>query len=149
MRGVLNARRQPVGWYLYYLQPGDIGEVVQIAARPGAFDGVLQQLLKDAWRHGAVALRGRLDPPRIQELSRRHCWLRRDGTWTLVYSRDQAIVDAFQQGRVFLSRLDGEWWLRFLGERHSHREERAPPVREFHAGPAGVCTGEFARRNGR
>ena len=112
---VHNGARRLIGWYLYYVQPGNVSEVVQIAARDGSFERVLQRLLADAWRQGAVAVRGRLDPHHAQELSRRHCWLRSGGTWTLIHSRDPDITAAIHQGDAFLSRLEGEWWLRFLG----------------------------------
>jgi len=114
-RAVFTSRRGLIGWYLYYLQPGAISEVIQIAAIHGAFDGVLQQLFNDAWRHGAVALRGRLDPAHLQELSDRHCWFRRDGPWTLMHSRHPDVLDALHRGDAFLSRLDAEWWMRFHG----------------------------------
>jgi hypothetical protein len=58
-------------------------------------------------------VRGRLDPRYIHELSARHCWLRREGTYTLVHSRHADIMAAFKQGEAFLSRLEGEWWLRW------------------------------------
>jgi hypothetical protein len=105
-----------LGWYLYHVQPRGVSEVVQIAARNGSFDRVLQRFLADAWRHGAVAVQGRLDPRYVQELSNRHCWLRRAGSWTLVHSRRADIMAAIQQGDAFLSRLEGEWWLRFDDE---------------------------------
>jgi hypothetical protein len=108
-------RERLLGWYLYYVQPGGVSEVVQIAACDGSFDRVLQRLLADAWRHGVAAVRGRLDPRFVQELSDRHCWLRTDGTWTLVHSRHADVMAAIQQGDAFLSRLEGEWWLRFHG----------------------------------
>ncbi len=105
-----------IGWYLYYPQAGGTGEVLQIAARDGSFEDVLQRLLADAWRHGAAAVRGRLDPRFVQPLSDRHCWLRREGTWTLVHSRHADVMAAIHRGDAFLSRLEGEWWLRFVGE---------------------------------
>ena len=108
-------RERLLGWYLYYVQPGGVSEVVQIAACDGSFDRVLQRLLADAWRHGVAAVRGRLDPRFVQEHSARHCWLRTDGTWTLVHSRHADVMAAIQQGDAFLSRLEGEWWLRFHG----------------------------------
>ena len=76
---------------------------------------MLRRLLLDAWRQGATALRGRLDPHRVQQLSDRHCWLRREGAWTLIHSRHADIVAAMERGAAGLSRLDGEWWLRFIG----------------------------------
>jgi hypothetical protein len=115
-RAVRDGERRLIGWYLYYLQAGGVSEVVQLAARKGSFERVLRRLLTDAWRHGAAAVHGRLDPHFASEFSDRHCWLRTDGSWTLVHSRHPEIMDAIHQGDAFLSRLEGEWWLRFLGE---------------------------------
>jgi hypothetical protein len=114
-RAVLEGGQRVLGWYLYYVRAGEVGEVVQVAARNGAFGRVLQRLLVDAWRNGATAVRGRLDPRHVQELSDRHCWLRREGAWTLVHSRHADLAAAIHQGSAFLSRLEGEWWLRFQG----------------------------------
>ena len=108
-RAVLDRERRLIGWYLYYVLSGGVSEVLQIEARNGSFDRVLQRLLADAWRHGAAAVRGRLDPRYVQELSDRHCWLRTGGIWTLVHSRDADIIAAIRQGDAFLSRLEGEW----------------------------------------
>jgi hypothetical protein len=108
-------RERLLGWYLYHVQAGGVSEVVQIAARNGSFDRVLLRLLADAWRHGAVAVRGRLEPRYVQELRQRHCWFRWDGPWTLAHSRRADVMTAIQQGDAFLSRLEGEWWLRFMG----------------------------------
>jgi GNAT superfamily N-acetyltransferase len=104
-----------LGWFMYYAQPGAVNEVLQLAACDGAFDRVLRRLLCDAWRQGATAVRGRLDPCHLQELSDRHCWMRREGAWTLVHSRHADLVDAIERGSAGISRLDGEWWLRFIG----------------------------------
>jgi len=114
-RAVLNSERQLIGWYLYYLQPNAVSEVVQLAALDGSFDQVLQRLLADAWRLGATAVCGRLDPCHAQELSTRHSWFRREGPWTLLHSRHADLMAAIHQGDAFLSRLEGEWWLRFQG----------------------------------
>lgn len=126
---VRDGERRLIGWYLYYVQAGGVSEVVQLAARNGSFDHVLQRLLADAWRHGAVVVRGRLDPRYVQELSNRHCWLRPAGSSILVHSRHADITDAIQQGHAFLSRLEGEWWLRF-------DDEGETKTRSLH--PAGV-----------
>jgi len=115
-RAVFDGKRQLIGWYLYYSNAGGVSEVVQIAAKGGSFDQVLQRLLADAWKNGAAALRGRLEPRFVQELSDRHCWLRREGSWTLIHSRHADVMAAIQQGDAFLSRLEGEWWMRFAGE---------------------------------
>lgn len=117
LRGrLVHAAGRALGWYLYYVRRGAAAEVLQLAAREGCFDHVLRGLLADAWREGATAVRGRLDPRYAQELSQRHCWFRWDGTWTLFHARDPEIASALQAGEAFLSRLEGEWWLRFLDE---------------------------------
>jgi len=113
-RTVLEGERV-IGWFLYYVRAGEVGEVIQVAGRDGFFGRVLQRLLADAWRQGATAVRGRLDPRHAQEFSDLHCWFRREGAWTLVHSRHADLADAFHQGHAFLSRLEGEWWLRFQG----------------------------------
>ena len=41
--------------------------------------------------------------------------VRCDGTWTLVHTRHADVATAIHQGNAFLSRLEGEWWLRFQG----------------------------------
>lgn len=113
-RAVLDGGRM-IGWYLYYARAGGLGEVIQLAARPGAYDRVLRHFLAAAWRHGAAAVRGRFDPRYLYEHSLRHCWLRQEVDWTLIHSRRADVMAAFHQGRAYFGRLEGEWWLRFLG----------------------------------
>jgi hypothetical protein len=119
-RAVRDGERRLIGWYLYYVQPGGVSDVVQLAARNGWYDRVLQRLLADAWRQGAVAVQGRLDPRFARELSAPHCWFRR-GPNALIHSRRADVIDAIQQGDAFLSRLEGEWWLKFHYEGETPR----------------------------
>ena len=113
-RGVRDRNGQLLGWYLYFVQLGGISEVVQIAARKNDYDRVLRRLFADAWRQGAAAVRGRLDPQYLEELSAHQCWFRKGSRSILVHSRDPDIIEAFSQGEAFLSRLDGEWWVRLV-----------------------------------
>src|SRR6185369_4160823 len=115
MRAVYNDKREWHGWYLYYLARDGVSEVIQLAARDGFVDVVLRRLLVDAWRSGAIAVRGRLDPRHLETLSNRHCWLRREDPATLVHTRDPELLAAFHSGEAFISRLEGEWWMRFVG----------------------------------
>ncbi len=108
-------RGRVLGWFLYYACPGAINEVLQVAACNGGYDRVLRRLFRDAWRQGATAIRGRLDPLHLEQLSDRHCWMRREGAWTLVHSRHGDLLGALERGTAGISRLDGEWWQRFIG----------------------------------
>jgi hypothetical protein len=114
-RVVFDRSRRLIGWFAYYARAGDVNEVIQVAALDGTFDQVLQRLLADSWRHGAVALHGRLDPRYVERLSDHRCWLLRDATWTLIHSPHADLAAAIHQGEAHISRLEGEWWLRFLG----------------------------------
>jgi len=114
-RAVLDGKGQLMGWYLYYLLAGGVSELIQLNARDGALDTVLRRLLVDAWTQGAVAVRCRLDPRHLETLSERHCLLRREDPATLVHTKDAELAAAFHQGEAFITRLEGEWWLRFVG----------------------------------
>ena len=102
-----------VGWYLYYLKRGGIGEVMQVGAKKSSVKEVLDHLFYHAWRHGAVALTGRLDPQFIQELADRSCVFHHRGQWVLVHSNNPELLQAIHCGDAFLTRLEGEWCMRF------------------------------------
>jgi len=114
-RAVLSDSGRVRGWYMYFARSEAASEVLELAAAPGSYDLVLRHLLADAWREGATAVRGRLDPRYARELSDRNCWFRWDGSWTLVHARDPEVMTAIDQDQAVIGRLDGEWWLRFLG----------------------------------
>lgn len=101
------------GWYVYCGHRGKIGEVLQIAAQGRAVPLVLDHLLHDASQQGVVALSGRLDPPFAWELSERFFLLyrRRFSMW--IHSQQPEVVDTILAGDAFLSRLDGEWCVRY------------------------------------
>lgn len=113
-RAVLE-RGRLLGWFIYYACSGAINEVLQVAACNGGYDRVLCRLFRDAWRQGATAVRGRLDPVHLEQLSDRHCWMRREGAWTLIHSRHPDLLAAIERGAAGISRLEGEWWQRFIG----------------------------------
>jgi hypothetical protein len=109
---VREAEGSVIGWYLYYLNAG-VGEVVQLAASPDKHAEVLDHMFYHAWRRGAIALRGRLQPKQTSLFAAKHCYLNRDGGWTAVHSRRPEIVAAVQQGDALISRLEGEFWMTF------------------------------------
>jgi len=114
LRKVLLRNREGkiIGWYLYYLRPGSVGEVVQVGASHSSVDAVFDHLSYDAWTHGAIALHGRLDPHLSQEPLGKNCFYFL-GNRLLVHSRDPELTRHIQSGSAFLTRLDGEWCLRF------------------------------------
>src|SRR3989441_6710357 len=98
----------------YCLNAGGTGEVIQVAARRSAEKTVLRFLFWDAWRHGAWALAGRVEPWLVDALGGANWailrWLHQ---WTLVHSPRPEILHAIERGDALLSHLDGEWWLSF------------------------------------
>jgi hypothetical protein len=107
-----NRKGKIIGWYLYYLRRGGIGQVVQVGASHHSVDAVLDHLSYDAWTHGAIALHGRLDPHLSQEPLGKYCFYFL-GDRVLVHSRDPELARHIQSGSAFLTRLDGEWCIRF------------------------------------
>ena len=108
-----NTMGEIVGWYLYQLNGGGIAEVVQVGAKKDFIKPVLDHLFYHAWRHGAIALTGRLDPQIIRELSERSSVFHHRGQWVLVHSRIPELLHAIHRGDAFLTRLEGEWCMRF------------------------------------
>ncbi|PYS53685.1 MAG: hypothetical protein DMG13_11585 [Acidobacteria bacterium] len=102
-----------VGCYLYYSKPGGLSQVLQIAARDGHADRVLNHLAHHAYEHGAIAICGRLEPSFIQALCQHHCLFDAYPLWVLTHSRHPNLLAAFEQGTARLSRLDGEWCQHF------------------------------------
>ncbi len=108
-RLVRDARQDPAGWFLYFLESQGAAEVVQLVARKNAAAAVFQALLADASTAGAAMVSGRLEPGMVTEMSERHCYFREAGLWTLAYTKQAEILDAILGGSAFLSRLEGEW----------------------------------------
>jgi Acetyltransferase (GNAT) domain len=102
-----------VGWYLYHLDASRNAEVLQIAAKPFSIRDVLDHLFYDAWRKGATAVTGRLEPRFLQAFSDKYCLFHRRGPWMLVNARKPELLRAFHNGDAFFSRFDGEWCLGF------------------------------------
>ena len=103
----------PAGWYVYYAKPGGVFIVLQIGAAARRMDKVLLALWRDAWEQGAVAVRGQVMPRHLLEFCIRHCTFHYVGNSVLVHSRDPQLMACVLQGEAALTRLDGEWWMRF------------------------------------
>lgn len=99
-----------VGWYLYYLKPRAVSEVVQLAAKQGEMGKVLEHLFFHAWRGKAVAVSGQLDPEALHIFSEKGCVLHHDGSsWVLIHAKQPAALEAIHRGDAFFTRLEGEW----------------------------------------
>jgi len=105
-----------LGWYICALHPDRTADVVQLAATPATVREVLAHLYYQAWRHGAVAVTGRLDPRFMEALSDTYCLFHRRGPWVLIKARRPQLLSAFESGNAWFSPLDGEWSLRFRAE---------------------------------
>jgi hypothetical protein len=110
---VRNDKNEIRGWFIYYLKNGELGTVVQLAARKGAVEEILDHLFCHARRNGATAISGRVEPRYMRELSEKHCYSRSVGAMFLVHSRNHELLHAIQRGDAFMSELEGEWTLLF------------------------------------
>lgn len=98
------------GWYIYYLAPGGIAQVLQIAAPNGKPELVLDHLLWHAASGGAAAVQGRLEPALFGALRAHRCLLSHSQL-ALVHTEDLAVLGLLGSPKSMLTRLDGEWWM--------------------------------------
>jgi hypothetical protein len=110
---VYHEGQKVIGWFIYSVARGGVGEVLQIGADSPHRGAVLDHLFYDAWKLGLVGLHGRLEPQFMEELTKRFCFFSRWGSWTLVHSKQPELPGLIQSGNAFFSRLEGEWCLRF------------------------------------
>ena len=113
---VRDAAGQVLGWYLYYAGPAGLGEAVHIGARHESMKAVLEHLFQDAWRRDVVALSGRLEPRFTAGFAQTYCLFHPRLCWMLVHSRDAEVLQAIHSGDAMLTRLEGEWCMRFQME---------------------------------
>ena len=120
---------QLIGWFIYYAKPGGVADVVQIGASKRHMKTVLKYLFCDARNHGAIGVHGRLEIRHAQELSEARCFFW--GTVPLLFrARDPDLVRVVQQGDAFLSRLNGEWCLKYGAPEHERESAVLGVVRD-------------------
>jgi acetyltransferase (GNAT) family protein len=100
-----------VGWYIYYVKPGSIGEVVQVGGDKKFARDILHHFFHDAWLQGVVGLHGVLDRRWMADFSDMGCIFTCRGGWNVAFSRNSTLLDLLERGDAFLTRLDGEWCL--------------------------------------
>lgn len=110
-----DASQKILGWYIYFVKPGAVGEVVQIGGEPQSTKDILDHLFHDAWNHGLVGLHGMVPSRLMGDFSEKNCFFTCRGGWTVAHSRKPELIELLNRGDAFLSRLDGEWCLAFGG----------------------------------
>jgi hypothetical protein len=108
------------GSYAYYVKPGQTAQTLQLAGKPRHRAQVLEHLFYRAHQQGALAISGQSEPSFARCLARSHCVF----TWSsgvLIQSRNEKLLNAIHHGDAFLSRLEGEWWMRFCDLAASER----------------------------
>jgi len=109
---VRDAAQETIGWYLYYGKPGETGAVIQIGAKEGCAEQVLDHLFYHARYRGLIAVSGQVDPVLFHLYSRKACLFHHDGgSWVLAHSRSPELLQAIDRGDAYLTRLEGEWWI--------------------------------------
>ena len=135
---------QALGWCLYYLQRGQPANVLHFGGQAKSVHRVLDCLFLEAWKDGAVAVCGALEPRFARALAERHCGFMLSSYSVVAHSRRPEILDALARGDAFLTRLEGEWWARFsdpgwilnesAGNGWAPKEPAIHDSREVHAG---------------
>lgn len=99
-----------VGWYVYYVKPGAVGEVVQVGGSPDLTKEILDHLFYDAREQGMVGVHGVVELRRMADFSDQHCFFTCRGGWTMARSSCAKLMDLLERDALF-TRLDGEWCL--------------------------------------
>jgi hypothetical protein len=121
-RVVRDSAGELLGWYVYYAKPRGTARVLQFGGNERRVEQVIGNLFLDAENRGCLAISGRLEPRFAQELARARCSFDFPEVFFLAHSRRKEILAGLNAGRAFLTRLDGEWWLRF----HEEDWDRVP-----------------------
>jgi len=102
-----------IGWYIFGKSDGKIGDVLQLGTEASSAKLVLNHLFRDAYKEGLVGLHGRMEPQFMDEMSRSASFFLRQGSWTLLNSKNPEYAEPFLTGNNFFSKLEGEGVMRF------------------------------------
>ena|SRR2546425_3860192 len=102
-----------IGWYIYYLKPGDRGQVLQLGGQREFIKNILEHLFHDAWSHGAIGLHGVVPSHLMGDFSEKSCFFTCRGGWNVAHSRKPELLELLGHGDASLSRLDGDSCLNF------------------------------------
>ena len=96
------------------MRPGGVAFVLQVLAAPKAREAVVDDLLADASRRGAVAVRGRVQPDLADVLLRRHAVFVHSSS-TVVRSGRKDLLSMIQAGEAMITGLACESWSGLIG----------------------------------
>jgi hypothetical protein len=113
-RVVMGRLGRPVGGWLGHLRPRGVLQVMQVFAPPSEAEAVLDDILAEGIRAGAVAVSGPAQPELMDALQLRGCFFRHAG-FSLVHARDAAVMEALQRSDAFFGGIAGEVWIRLSG----------------------------------
>ena len=74
-----------------------------------------------------------MEPRLARMLGQRHCLFHATNAFALIHSRDAGLLNTLARGDAFFSRLEGEWWMRFLGEPRDAVSDRPVQQQPFAA----------------
>ena len=112
MLAIYSTRGALLGWYVYHLKPAGESNLLQIMAKKTSIEVVLDHLFYDAWQQGSLGITGRSEPQFMPALVDKYCFLN-GAPWLLLHSHNAPLLKSIQQGDVLLSKLEGEWCMRF------------------------------------
>jgi hypothetical protein len=109
-RLVHDQNRRVLGWYVYFLLPGEGCQVVHVAAVARHAGDVLDALFADATARGGAGVQGRVEPALLAALAERGALFRYSAR-SLVHSSSPELLSVLTGGQALLTRLEGDWWM--------------------------------------
>jgi hypothetical protein len=113
-RVVRDRRGTVVGAYVYCVRARGVALALQIFAEKSAAEDVVDDLIADASRRGAVAVRGRVQPELADILLRRRAVFLHVSS-TVVRSKRADLLKAIQAGQATITGLACESWSGLIG----------------------------------
>ena len=114
-RRVVLARDRVVGCYLYNAHCGKVARVLELIAKPGAYDLVYADVIRHADHLGAIAVRGRCKPELTSTLLKVRCFLTHRLS-TLIHCQDKELIAAILSGNSWITGLAGDSWTRLFDD---------------------------------
>jgi hypothetical protein len=127
---------------MYYGVRGAIAYVLQWGATTeAAMPAVLNSLQCDAWRMGLCGIEARICASEVPVVSQAGGLILHRLPYVLAHTARPDLLQLLDRGNVFLSRLEGDWWTRLIGDRFDSKSTTtsAPHLDDEHsAEPTGA-----------